>query len=142
MGSLLIDYPDAIEFVSEVLDEPTFRNCLRVIAHFLRSRGVQRVQVDFGFSVERDLKGEPQLAARLVPLAELEGVVETGLDEGLIEWNGSSDVVFSAVGAEMRCMICNDADLHIASVDQALLQELASQLTTLGITIYADGVPI
>jgi hypothetical protein len=142
MGSLLIDYPDAIEFVSEVLDEPTFKNCLRTIVQFLSSRGVQSVHVDFGFSLERDLKEEPQLTPRFIPIGELEEVVETGLDDGQIEWNGNSDFLFSAVGAEMRCMLCNDADLHLASVDRALLQELACLLSTLGVTIYDEGVPI
>jgi hypothetical protein len=74
MGSLLIDYPDAIEFVSEVLDEPTFKNCLRTIVQFLSSRGVQSVHVDFGFSLERDLKEEPQLTPRFIPIGELEEV--------------------------------------------------------------------
>lgn len=50
MGSLLIDYPDAIEFVSQVLDEATLKKCLRFIVQFLASKGVQSVYVDYGFS--------------------------------------------------------------------------------------------
>jgi hypothetical protein len=142
MGSLLIDYPDAIEFVSEILDRRAFKKALQTIVEFLSSKGVQCVHIDFGFSLKRDLKGEPQLDSRLVPLAELEGVVETGLNDGEIEWNGSSDFLFSAVGAEMRCMLCSDADLHLASVDRALLMELAGLLRMFGIIIYDDGVPI
>jgi hypothetical protein len=88
-------------------------------------------------------KGGPKQTAEVgqakLPNSE---VVETGLDDGQIEWNGNSDFLFSAVGAEMRCMLCNDADLHLASVDRALLQELACLLSTLGVTIYDEGVPI
>ena len=59
--------------------------------------------------------------------------IKKALDEGTIEWAGGSDFVFHAVGAEAAFMLCNDADLHIASTDSSLLLELSKKISLSGI---------
>jgi hypothetical protein len=92
--------------------------------------------------LKRDLRGEPQREDEIVRLVDLESFIETGLREGAIEWNAASDFLFSPVGAELKFMLCNDSDLHVASTDSALLIELGHVLSSSGIKVYDSGNPI
>jgi hypothetical protein len=75
--------------------------------------------------LDRDLAGNQQASDEIVQLKDLEHFIKAGLDEGTIEWYRSSDFRFYPFGTELAFMLCNDADLHFASADSALLAEFA-----------------
>jgi hypothetical protein len=124
------------EFVTEVLEESGWRNALATIVHFLSEKGVEYVRVEFGFVVQRDLRGEAIPDDQTVALNKLESFVERGLEQGIIEWAGTSDFMFSAVGADANFMLCNDADLHVSSSDLTFLKELSGAVTASGVKVY------
>lgn len=88
------------EFVTDILDESQQGDVLDVIVRFLASKNVQSVREDFGFVVERDLRGEKQGANADVPLTELHQFIQRGLTEGTIEWSGISDFRLFPVGSD------------------------------------------
>jgi hypothetical protein len=124
------------EFVTEVLDETRWPDTLALIVQFLGSKGVEEVRVEFGFVAQRDLRGERVPEEQTVPLHELDAVVQTGLQQGTIEWAGTSDFVFSPVGTDLKFTLCNDADLHFSSPNVALLTELSRALSASGLNVY------
>jgi hypothetical protein len=139
MGILDKANPDARELVTEILDEADWCGALKVIVEFLRSRNVERVRVEFGFVLDRDLKGKRQGEDQVVQLSELESFIKAGIDEGTIEQKGSSDFFIYATGVELVFMLCNDADLHFASSEPALLAEVGRTLSSSGIKVYDSG---
>jgi hypothetical protein len=139
MGSLTKSNPTARELVTEILDKVVWWSTLKVIVQFLQVKNIEQVRVDFGFVLKRDLEGKPHAQNQIVQLSDLESFIQKGLDEGTIEWAGGSDFVFHAVGAEVAFMLCNDADLHIASTDSSLLLELGHNISSSGIKVYDSG---
>jgi len=139
MGSLTESNPAARELVTEILDKVRWWSTLKVIVQFLQAKNVEQVRVDFGFVLNRDLEGKPQAQSQIVQLDDLEYFIQKGLDEGTIEWAGGSDFVFHALGAEVAFMLCNDADLHVASADSSLLLEVGQKLSSSGIRVYNSG---
>jgi hypothetical protein len=127
---------DKREFVTEILDESYWPDTLAVIKRFLSSKGIDKVRVEFGFVVQRDLRGEPVPEDQTVPLHELDAFIESGLQEGTIEWAGTSDFIFSPIGTDLAIKLCNDADLHVSSADIELLTELSRALTDNGVKVY------
>ena len=127
------------EFVTEILDESRWPNIMSVILEVLSHRGVQTVNAEFGFVMDRDLRGEKSPADRIVPVRDLGRIIQDGLCEGTIEWGGGSDFRFSAMELPLRFMLCNDSDLHFSSTDIALLLDLAHALSRLGIKVYHSG---
>ncbi len=142
MGTLKTTNPNARELLTEILDKTGCWNTLRLIVEFLSSRRVDKVRIEFGFVLNRDLEGKPQPPSQIVPLGDLEAAIKKGFDEGTIEWAGSSDFLFDPVGADLAFMLCNDADLHFASADSSLLMELGQKIRSIGIKVYEDGKPI
>ena len=110
-----------------------------MIVEFLHAKSVERVHVEFGFVLDRDLEGEPQAQNQIVQLSDLESFIQRGLDEGTIEWAKQSDFLFHALGADVVVMLCNDADLHLASADSLLLLELGHKISSTGIKVYDSG---
>jgi hypothetical protein len=139
MSILDKDNPDAREFVTEILDEAHWYGALKVIVEFLRSRKVERVRVEFGFVLDRDLEEKQQGEDQVVQLSELESFIKAGIDEGIIEQKGSSDFFIYPTGVELVFMLCNDADLHFASSDSSLLAEVGRTLNSSGIKVYDSG---
>ena len=139
MGSLRESNPTARELVTEILDKVAWWSTLEVIVKFLRAKNIEQVRVDFGFVLKRDLEEKPQAQNQIVQLSDLEFFIQESLDEGTIEWAGSSDFAFHALGAEVAFMLCNDADLHIASTDSSLLLELGQKISSSGIKVYESG---
>jgi hypothetical protein len=139
MSKLTKANPTAHELVTEILDKVLWWNTLEVIVQFLRAKNVEQVRVEFGFVLDRDLKGKPQAQSQIVQLSDLESFIQRGLDEGTIEWEGGSDFLFHPQGAEVAFMLCNDADLHLASADFSLLLELGHKISTSGIKVYDSG---
>src|SRR5258708_40057786 len=133
--------PTERELVTEILDKVLWWNTLKVIVQFLHAKSVEQVRVEFGFVLDRDLEGKPQGQNQIVQLSDLESFIQRGLDEGTIEWAAGSDFVFHALGAEVAFMLCNDADLHLASADSSLLLELANTISASGIKVY-DSVQL
>jgi len=131
MGSLGGD-----EFVTEILDESQQSSTLRAVIQLLADKGVNKVNVEFGFVLERDLQGEKQGEDGMGPLEDFQSFIERGLAEGTIEWSGTSDFLFWPVGLEMKFLLCNDSDLHFASPDTALLLELSRSLQANGVKVY------
>lgn len=127
------------EFVTEILDESQWPNVLQSIITVLRKNSVKTVKAEFGFVLERDLRGEEQMKDAFVSLEALPSFIETGLDQGTIEWSGNSNFVFSPVGIDLRLMLCNDADLHFSSPDTALLTEISRALIGCGVKVYDSG---
>jgi hypothetical protein len=139
MSKLAKANPTARELVTEILDKVLWWNTLKVIVQFLQAKKVEQVRVEFGFVLDRDLKGKPQARSQIVQLSDLESFIQRGLDEGTIEWAGGSDFLFHPQGAELAFMLCNDADLHLASADSSLLLELGHKISTSGIKVYDSG---
>ena len=139
MGTLTEVNPSTHELLTETLDEGLWWNVLTLIVEFLRSKGVEQIHVEFGFILKRDLEGKPQAPERLIKLADLEATIREGFDDGTIEWAQSSDFVFRAVGIDLALMLCNDADLHLASADRDLVIELGRKIRSSGIKVYDSG---
>src|SRR5258708_10751508 len=98
-----------------------------------------KVRTEFGHVLDRDLAGKQQASDEIAELKDLERFINAGLEEGTIEWNRSSDFRFYPLGAEIGFMLCNDADLHFASADAALLAEFAKKLRSSGVKVYDSG---
>jgi hypothetical protein len=139
MGTLTETNPDAREFVTEILEETYWWNVLNLIVEFLRAKKVEQVRVEFGFVLDRYNAGKEQPPTQVVKIADLEPLIRSGLDEGTIERCGSSDFLFYPVGVELAFMLCNDADLHFASSDPSLLNELGHRVQSRGIKVYDSG---
>ena len=43
------------------------------------------------------------------------------------------------LGTKLSFMLCNDADLHLASTDSSLLLELGHEIAASGIKVYDSG---
>ncbi|MFZ1139623.1 MAG: hypothetical protein WAN76_10615 [Candidatus Sulfotelmatobacter sp.] len=127
--------------MTETLEETTWSRILNVLVEFLDAKNVEKVRVEFGYILDRDLAGKQPASAEIVRLKDLERFIRTGLDEGTIEWGRSSDFRFYPLGTELAFMLCNDADLHFASADSALLAEFAQTLRSSGVKVYDSGRP-
>ncbi len=141
MGTLTESNPDAHELVTEILDESRWWNALNLIAEFLRGEKIEQVRVEFGFILDRHNAGTEQPPTQYVKLADLVQFVRSGLLEGTIERHGTSDFTFYSVGTDLAFMLCNDGDLHFASADESLLQELGQAIRSAGIKVYDSGRP-
>ena len=130
MGTLTGSNPNARELLTEVLDRTRWWSTLSLIVEFLRAKQVERVHIEFGKRQGRN---------QTVQLVDLEAVIKTGFDEGTIEWARNSDFLFHPLGADLAFMLCNDADLHFASADSALLMELGHKIRLSGIKVYDSG---
>ena len=141
MGTLIQADSDARELVTEILEETTWWSTLRVLVEFLDAKHVVKVRAEFGYILDRDLAGNQQGSDEIVKLDDLERFIKAGLAEGKIEWNRSSDFRFYPLGTELAFMLCNDADLHFASADSALLAEFAQTLRANGVRVYDSVSP-
>ena len=139
MGTLTEANPNARELLTEILDKRGWWSTLSLIVDFLRSKRVERVRIEFGFVLDRDLEGKPQAQGQIVQLEDLEAVIKKGFDEETIEWAKASDFLFHPLGTDLACMLCNDADLHFASTDSSLLMELGNKIRSSGIKVYDSG---
>ena len=127
------------EFVTDILYEEQWPNILNAVIDVLKQQGAQTVRVEFGFVFERDRAGQPSPDDCIVPISDLARVIERGLHEGTIEWNGSSDFRFAAVEIPLQFMLCNDADLHFSSLDRKLLIDLTRALSRCNVRVYDSG---
>ncbi len=139
MSKLTKGNPTVRELVTEILDKTLWWSTLKLIVQFLHAKKIERVRVEFGFVLDRDLKGKPQPHDQIVQLSDLESFIQRGLDEGTIEWAGGSDFLFHPLGSEVVFMLCNDADLHLASGDSSLLLDLGHKISSNGIKVYDSG---
>ncbi|MGD0157612.1 MAG: hypothetical protein ABSB50_16060 [Terracidiphilus sp.] len=128
--------PTEREFVTEVLDESSWPNILTTIVELLLERNVKSVIAEYGFVLKRDLRGEVTPEDCIVPLAELQALMERGFREGTIEWGHHSDFRFVPAGLPIRFMLCNDADLHFWSSDPDLLLDLTRRLSGCDVKVY------
>ena len=119
--------------------EASWWSSLDLIVQFLRAKNVDQVRVEFGFVLDRDLKGKPQAPSEIVQLSDLATFIRRGLDEGTIEWGKASDFCFYPLGTTLAFMLCNDADLHLASTDSSLLLELGHEIAASGIKVHDSG---
>ena len=127
------------EFVTDVLSLSEMNEVMGAIVDFLASKGANSVRAQFGFVAARDLRAEPQGEDGIVSLTLLRQRIDQGLDEGTIEWGGTSDFRFSTEEFDLEVVLCNDSDIHVASHDAASLMELGRQFATLGVRVYEDG---
>jgi hypothetical protein len=139
MGTLTEANPNARELLTEILDKTSWWSTLSLIVDFLRSKRLERVRIEFGFVLDRDLEGKSQAQEQIVQLDDLDGFIKKGFDEGTIEWAKASDFLFWPFGTELVFMLCNDADLHFASADSSLLMELGHKIRSSGIKVYDSG---
>jgi hypothetical protein len=139
MGTLTKANPNARELITEILDEPIWWSALKLVVEFLRAKNVEKVRIEFGFVLDRDIAGKGQGKDQVLQLADLESFVRTGINEGTIERKGLSDFLFYPLGADSAFMLCNDADLHFASAEASLLAELGQALRASGIKVYDSG---
>jgi|SRR5271169_955745 len=139
MGALPKDHSNMRELVTEILDETRWWNALRLVVEFFRSKAVEDVRVEFGFVLDRDIAGKKQGQDQTVKLAEFECFIRAGIADGTIERKGSSDFRFYPLGTELSFLLCNDADLHFASAESSLLEEVVNVLRAGGIKVYDSG---
>jgi hypothetical protein len=139
MGTLVDANPNSREIVTEILDRARWWDILRLIAQFFRTKGVDRVRVEFGYVLERDLAGKQQQPDDIVEFDRLTSFVEAGLEAGTIEWKKSSDFRFYPIGTDLAITLCNDADLHFVSADLLLLSELGHTISSRGVKVYDSG---
>ena len=139
MGTLTDANPNASELVTEVLEEPGWWKALQLIVEFLRTKTVEKVRIEFGFVLDRDVAGKEQGRDQVVELVDLERFIRVGIGEGTIEWRGTSDLLLFPVGTDLAFMLCNDADLHFASTQPSLLAEFGHTLSSNGIKVYDSG---
>jgi len=139
MGTLRDNNPSAREFVTEILDETLWWSTLKLVVEFLHAKAVEKVKVEFGFVLDRDIAGKQQGSNQVVELADLESFIRAGIAEGTIEREGSSDFLSYPAGSALTFMLCNDADLHFASTEPSLLAEVGRALRESGIKVYDDG---
>jgi hypothetical protein len=135
-------YPNAREFITEILDKPLWWNTLKIVVEFLHAKNVERVRLEYGAvwnSDPKPLKRTSKAESQIVRLCDLESVIKRGLDEGTIEWGKHSDFLFHPLGAEVGFMLCNDADLHFASADSSLVSELGHKIKASGVKVYDSG---
>jgi len=64
MGTLREANPNARELLTEILDKTRWWSTLNLIMGFLHSKRVERVRIEFGFVLDRDLQGNPKLRTR------------------------------------------------------------------------------
>ena len=138
MSKLTESNPAARELVTEILDKGLWWNTLKVIVQFLYAKNVEQVRVECGFVLDRELEGNPQAQDQIVQLGDLEAFIRRSLDEGKVKW-GRSDCFFYPLGAGVTFMLCNDADVHLASADSSLLLELAHTISASGIKVHDSG---
>lgn len=93
MGKLTDFNPAARELVTKILDKALWWSTLKVIVQFLHGKNVERVRVEFGFVLDRDLEGKPQAHDQIVQLSDFESFITRSLDEGKFKW-GRSDCFF------------------------------------------------
>jgi hypothetical protein len=139
MGTLPKANPDARELVTEILEETLWWKTLELIVQSLRTKAVNNMRIELGFILDRDVARQRQGLDQIVKLADLENFIKEGIADGAIEWNGSSDFLFRPVEIELAFMLCNDADLHFASVEPSLLSEMGHVLRANGIKVYDSG---
>jgi hypothetical protein len=142
VGTLTDTNPKARELVTEILDETLWWSTLKLVVEFLHAKTVEKVRVEFGFVLDRDIAGKPQGRDQVVELADLESFIRAAIDEGTIERKGPSDFLFYPLGSELTFMLCNDADLHFASTEPPLLAEVGCALRASGIKVFDAGRPI
>jgi hypothetical protein len=126
------------EFVTEVLDESSCAFVVALLVGFLRGRGVETVTAEYGFVVDRDVRGDTTAENCTVPLDELEALIQQGMRDGTIEWGGSSDFRFKAAGLPVEFVLCNDGDIHFSSSDSGVLREVGERLSKNGINVYGS----
>jgi hypothetical protein len=139
MGTLTETNPNARELVTEILEETVWWKALQLIVEFLRTKTVEKVRIEFGFVLDRDIAGKEQGRDQVIELVDLERFIRAGIAEGTIEWRGTSDLLFFPVGTDLAFMLCNDADLHFASTQPSLLAEFGHTLGSSGIKVYDSG---
>jgi hypothetical protein len=127
------------EFVTDVIDPLRWSEILEVIVTFLSGHGVAGVRVEFGFGVQSDSLGASIPDDQIVPLGDLDAFIRRGLEQGIIEWGGTSDFIFSPTGTDMKFILCNDADVHFASSNVELLMALSHALAAKGLRVYESG---
>jgi hypothetical protein len=124
------------ELLTDPLDEEAWWKVVRALTNVLAQAGVARVNIEFGFVVERDAKGLPQGEDGEVALEDLERLLRDGFGEGTIERKGGSDFVIAAVGPSAQVLLCNDADIHFGSRDAALLGLMEEAVRACGLTVH------
>jgi hypothetical protein len=139
MGKLTKGDPSARELVTEILDETRWWKTLRLIVGLLGTKSVDQVRIEFGSVWQPGLKTSRRAPSEIIQLSDLETVIRRGLDEGIIEWAKTSDFCFYPVGTELALMLCNDADLHLASNDSSLLLEFGREIVSSGGKVYDSG---
>ena len=130
--------PNTLQLATEGLDKNRWWIALDLIVDFLRSKHIDKVFIEFGFILDRDLAGKAQAEDQTVQLDDLVAVIKKGFEEGTIEWARCSDCRFYPVGLDFNFMLCNDADVHLASTDSALLVELGRKIYSIGIKVYGS----
>ena len=80
MGKLTGSNPNASELLTEVLDKSRWWSTLSLIVEFLRAKQVERVRIEFGFVLDRDVEGKLQAESEIVQLVDLEAVIKKGFD--------------------------------------------------------------
>jgi hypothetical protein len=138
--TVLPTYPsNTRELVTEILDEARWWNALTLVVEFLVSKAVEEVRVEFGFVLDRDIAGKKQGQDQTVKIADLECFIRAGIADGTIERKGFSNFRFYPLGTELSFLLCNDADLHFASAELSLLEEVVNVLRGGGIKVYDSG---
>lgn len=83
MGTLTETNPDAHELVTEILEDTVWWEALKLIVVFLGAKSVEKVRIEFGFVLDRDIAGKEQGCDQVIELADLERFIRAVLARGL-----------------------------------------------------------
>jgi hypothetical protein len=136
IGTLKYFNPSVTELITESVDETRWWQIVNLIVRFMDSIAIKEVHAKFGFIMDRDEDGLEQEPDRDVTVQELTQFISDNLTKGTIEMKGPSDFVFESVDRRLLVMLCNDVDVHIASPDTRVVDDLGREIKSLGIKVY------
>lgn len=126
MGKIYPGQPQIKEICTEILSEEQLWKILRRLIAFMSLHGVETVNIEYGFILDRHLAGLPDPINRVLEIVDLENTVRSGLEEGLIDWGGMSDFVIRCPKIGLGIMLCNDADIHFAFEKENMIDEITN----------------
>lgn len=136
IGTLRYFNSSVTELITESVDETRWWQIINLIVQFMDSNGIKEVHAKFGFIMDRAEDGLEQEPDRDVAVCELTQFITDNLLKGTIEMKGPSDFVFESVDRRLLVMLCNDADVHIASEDTKVVDDLGREIKSIGINVY------
>ena len=108
------------------------------IIDFLRSWGYDRVQITYGWGCRLPI--ERLWCPIQFDVSQLGVFVEAALREGMFQF-GNSDLHIEDLQKKLEFLICHESDIHFASTDQNLVEEIIAKWLDRGFVVYVSPGP-